>query len=96
MRVEGEGMRSHGIHSGDLLVIDRSVVPRPGSLLVAVHHGGFILRQLGWQGGQPVLLPATPGEHPIPMDLENGDATGLFGVVVHAVHHLANAPSRRR
>jgi hypothetical protein len=29
-----------------------------------------------------------PGEAAIPLDLEGFDRSGLFGVVVHAVHHL--------
>jgi hypothetical protein len=36
-----------------------------------------------------------PGEAAIPLDLEVFDRSGLFGVVVHAVHHL-NKPRRLR
>jgi hypothetical protein len=41
MRVSGQGLRSHGIHDGDLLVIDRSVEPRSGDVVI-VAHGGSI------------------------------------------------------
>ncbi len=34
MRVAGHGLRSHGVVDGDLLVIDRSIIPAPGVLVV--------------------------------------------------------------
>ena len=42
-----------------------------------------------------MLEPVRPGEAAIPLDLEVFDRSGLFGVVVHAVHHL-NKPRLRK
>ena len=36
LRVSGESMLGAGIHHGDLLVVDRSLDPRPGRVVVAV------------------------------------------------------------
>ena len=36
LRVSGESMTGAGIHDGDLLVVDRSLDPRPGRVVVAV------------------------------------------------------------
>jgi Peptidase S24-like len=52
MRVAGHGLRSHGVFDGDLLVIDRSIPPSPGVLVVAEHRGEFLLRPLGREDGQ--------------------------------------------
>ncbi|MFN9636825.1 MAG: LexA family protein [Synechococcaceae cyanobacterium] len=43
MRVAGHGLRAHGVLDGDLLVIDRSIPPSPGVLVVAEHRGEFLL-----------------------------------------------------
>ena len=101
MRVQGDAMRADGILDGDLLVIDRSLTPRPGCLVVAVWHGTFILRRLQRQG-QRLLLVASDGCSPA-LPLRDCGAAGsegeqgaeLWGVAIHAVHHLAGAPSRR-
>ena len=96
MRVAGHGLRSHGVFDGDLLVIDRSIPPSPGVLVVAEHRGEFLLRPLGREDGQWVLVPVRSGEVPIPVEVDNLDESPLFGVAVHAVHHVGPQETRRR
>ena len=96
MRVAGHGLRSHGVMDGDLLVIDRSILPAPGHLVVAEHRGEFLLRPLGRQGDQWVLEPVRPEELPIPVEIDNLDESPLFGVAVHAVHHMGPRETRLR
>jgi DNA polymerase V len=88
MRVSGDAMAADGILDGDLLVIDRSVAARPGLVVVATHAGTFIVRRLqGPQRGRgQVLLVASDGLSP-PIPLADGEAE-IWGVVIHAVHHL--------
>jgi DNA polymerase V len=50
MRVSGHGLRSHGIHDGDLLVIDRSVEPRSGDVVIVAHRGVFCCGRCGVRG----------------------------------------------
>ena len=95
MRVAGHGLRNHGVMDGDLLVIDRSILPAPGQLVVAEHRGEFLLRPLGRQDGQWILEPVRPGEMAIPVEIDNLDASPLFGVAVHAVHHVWPGETRR-
>lgn len=90
-------------------MIDRSVDPRPGMVVVAVHAGAFLLRRLA-RRGTGLWLVASDGTSP-PLVLVSDEGSGgersgggsgegggadLWGVVIHAVHHLAGAPSRRR
>ena len=103
MRVSGDAMRGDGILDGDLLVIDRSVEARPGMVVVATCDGAFILRRLGSRGRRRWLLASDGSHPPIPLgEGEPGQAAAadgraeLWGVAIHAVHHLARAPSRRR
>ncbi len=89
MRVSGDAMREAGIHHGDLLVIDRSLNPVPGTVVVAVHEGRFVLRWLvrarsgpGWY-----LEAADPAVPAIHVQHDDPDLL-IWGVVIHAVHHL--------
>lgn len=41
-RVQGQAMAAEGIYDGDYLVVDRSVVPYPNSLVMAVMPDGEI------------------------------------------------------
>ena len=86
MRASGDAMAAAGIFHGDLLVIDRSVEARPGRYVVCTHAGAFLLRRL--EGVPPRLwLVALDGQTPAIALGQDGDAE-LWGVVVHAVHHL--------
>jgi DNA polymerase V len=96
MRVAGHGLRNHGVMDGDLLVIDRSILPAPGHLVVAEHRGEFLLRPLAREDGQWILEPVRPGEVAIPVEVDNLDESPLFGVAVHAVHHLGPRETRLR
>jgi len=101
MRACGDALRGDGIFDGDLLVIDRSVTPRPGQVVVATHQGAFILRRLGRRDGR-LWLEASDGVSPlIPLGPERDPAdspadTELWGVALHAIHHLGGEPGRRR
>lgn len=88
MRVSGDAMAGDGILDGDLLVIDRSLEARPGLVVVATHGGAFIVRRLeGRRGSATGRLVASDGLS-APIALAQGEAE-LWGVVIHAVHHLA-------
>ena len=88
MRVSGDAMAGDGILDGDLLVIDRSLEARPGLVVVATHGGAFIVRRLeGRRGSGTGRLVASDGLS-APIALAEGEAE-LWGVVIHAVHHLA-------
>jgi len=96
MRVAGDAMGGDGILEGDLLVIDRSVSPRPGRVVVAVVDGMFVVRRLAQRQGGLWLLASDGATVPMALQGEGGGGAELWGVVIHAVHHLAGAPSRSR
>ena len=60
LRVSGDSMTGAGIHDGDLLVVDRSLDPRPGRVVVAVLDGGFTLKRLVRHQGRLRLEAANP------------------------------------
>ena len=46
LRVSGNSMNNAGIYNNDLLIIDRSINPNPGHIVVALLDGEFTLKRL--------------------------------------------------
>ncbi len=46
-RAAGADLEETGIFDGDLLVVDRSLTPGPGHLVVAVSDGEFVIKRAG-------------------------------------------------
>jgi len=88
LRVEGDSMREAGILDGDLLVVDRSVTPRPGHVVIAVVGGDFTVKTLARRPGGGYRLCAAHPEYP-DIDILEGDTLALWGVVRFAIHHVA-------
>ena len=86
LRVSGESMLGAGIHHGDLLVVDRSLNPRPGRVVVAVLDGGFTLKRLVRHQGRLRLEAANP-DYP-PLELQTCGDVQIWGVAVHVIHPL--------
>ena len=86
LRVSGDSMTGAGIHDGDLLVVDRSLDPRPGRVVVAVLDGGFTLKRLMRHQGRLRLEAANPS-YP-PLDLQSCDDVQIWGVAIHVIHPL--------
>ena len=86
LRVSGDSMTGAGIHDGDLLVVDRSLDPRPGRVVVAVLDGGFTLKRLMRHQGRLRLEAANPS-YP-PLDLQSCDDAQIWGVAIHVIHSL--------
>ena len=86
LRVSGDSMTGAGIHDGDLLVVDRSLDPRPGRVVVAVLDGGFTLKRLARHRGRLRLEAANP-DYP-PLELEDCGDMQIWGVAIHVIHPL--------
>ena len=86
LRVSGDSMTGAGIHDGDLLVVDRSLDPHPGRVVVAVLDGGFTLKHLVRHHGRLRLEAANPN-YP-PLDLRSCNDVQIWGVAIHVIHPL--------
>jgi DNA polymerase V len=86
LRVSGESMLGAGIHDGDLLVVDRSLDPRPGRVVVAVLDGEFTLKRLTQHQGRLRLEAANPA-YP-PLELHRCGDVQIWGVAIHVIHPL--------
>lgn len=83
-RVTGDSMTGAGIHSGDVVIVDRSLKPKEGMIVIAAINGEWTVKRLGAKGGKPLLLPENPNHKPIPIG-ELADFR-VFGVVKDVIH----------
>ena len=84
LRVLGDSMTAAGIHSGDLLIVDRSVHPDDGKIVIAVIDGELAVKRLYRRRGRIRLLAENPRYPPI--DINDEQNLHIWGVVVHAIH----------
>ena len=85
-RVAGDSMQDAGICEGDIAVIDRSVEPQDGDVIVAYINGEFTIKFLDVthrKDGYIELRPANKKYSPIRID-EN-DSFEVWGVVVWTI-----------
>ena len=84
MRATGDSMRDIGILDGSVLVVDRSIDPKSGCIVVAVVDGGLTVKMFTRNGGRPRLQPANPDFPDILLD-ENSE---VWGVVTAAIQRF--------
>lgn len=85
-RVDGHSMRDAGIFHGDLLVVDRSLKPVDGDIVVAIVDGEQSLKRLRLSGGRPRLVFENR-EMPF-FELPEIAEVEIWGVVVCNIHWL--------
>ena len=86
VRVTGDSMIGAGIHSGDLLVVDRSLEPSDKHVVVAVLDGELTVKRLFKQNGVLRLLPENL--HYQPIEITSQQAIEIWGVVTSVIHAL--------
>lgn len=84
LRVKGDSMTGAGIHHGDLLIVDRSLEPASGRVVVAALNGELTVKRLQRSRGK-ITLKAENLAYP---EIVVGDEQELqiWGVVAHVVH----------
>lgn len=86
VRVAGDSMTGAGIHDGDLLVVDRSLRPADGNVVIAVLDGELLVKRLLRSGGRVRLTPENPAYETI--EIHSGSDFTVWGVVTNVVHGL--------
>ena len=71
------------IKHDDILIIDRSLTVRDGSLAVVVINGQLVLRRAMARQGSIWMCPLQGGH---PVQLKDDDDQLLWGVVAHVIH----------
>lgn len=86
LRVQGDCMAQFGIGNGDLLVVDRSLSPKHGDVVVAVLEGQLMIKQLLHRDGQCILRAASPKSPDLTISPQ-ADLV-IWGVVCWSIHRL--------
>ena len=87
-KVEGDSMIEAGICNNDIAVIDRSLEPRDGDVIVACVNGEFTIKYLDMRhkkDGYIELRPANKDFKPIRITAE--DNFEVWGVVIWTIKH---------
>jgi DNA polymerase V len=83
VKVEGDSMEGAGIFSGDVLVVDRSITPSDGKIVVAAVYGEMVVKRLEQTPQRTSLISEQVGYAPI--ILTDNDECFIWGVVVGSV-----------
>ena len=82
IRVSGDSMIDIGINEGDMLVVDSSLKPKHGDIVVASLSGEFTVKQLMLQ---PYLhLKPMNAAHAV-IAIPDADEFEVFGIVKHVI-----------
>ena len=86
-RASGDSMTRAGILNGALLVVDKSIEPKSGNIVIAAINGELTCKILDVE--HRLLRAANPSYPSISLD--EGDDLLIEGVVVHAINPM-NSP----
>lgn len=75
-----------GIHSGDILVVDRSVEPKDKKVVVAVLDGDFTVKRVRKIKDKLYLISENDDYSPIEIKEESNFE--IWGVVAHVIHSV--------
>ncbi|MDY7579942.1 translesion error-prone DNA polymerase V autoproteolytic subunit [Herbaspirillum sp. RTI4] len=87
-RVSGDSMCGIGIYSGDILIVDRSIVSAHNHIVLAIVDEEFTVKRLFRRGAVLKLLPENPAFSAI--EFKEGQELRIWGVVTFNLHRLLN------
>lgn len=85
--VKGQSMRDAGIHDGDKVLVDRSINPKHGQIVVAVVNGDYTIKRLHSVAGCIELHAENPEF--LPRKFQDGEHLEVWGVVVGVIRRYA-------
>lgn len=86
MKVRGEAMIGAGIFDGDTVIVDRSIKPVSGRIVIAVLNGDMLIRRLENRFNKLRLIPET--DRLAPIDVDPFAEFSIWGVVTYVIHQV--------
>ncbi len=86
VRVKGDSMVGSGISDGDLVVVDRALVPTDNTIVVALLNGEFVLKRVKIKDRELYLVPENESYEPIKV-AEEMDFQA-WGVVTYCIKEI--------
>lgn len=80
-------MKNAGIHSGDLLIVDKSIEAIHGHIVIAAVDGELTVKRLSRLHNRVQLLPENDSYQPI--DITEDQDIVIWGVVTYVIHQAS-------
>ena len=84
VKAQGDSMIGAGIHQGDILIVDKSLTPKSGKIVIAVVDGEFTVKRLHKYKGSITLKAENPEFEDI--KIRDTDELIIWGVVTSVIH----------
>ena len=87
LRVKGDSMINAGIKDKDLIIVDKSLIAKPGDIVIAMIDGEFTIKRLSIKNDE-LYLKAENNNYP-DFRFKNHIDVQIWGVVIYSIHsHL--------
>ena len=84
LRVKGESMINAGIKDKDLIIVDKSLMAKPGDIVIAMIDGEFTIKRLSIKNNE-LYLKAENHNYP-DFRFKNHIDVQIWGVVIYSIH----------
>ena len=84
LRVKGESMINAGIKDKDLIIVDKSLIAKPGDIVIAMIDGEFTIKRLSIKNDE-LYLKAENQNYP-DFRFKNHIDVQIWGVVIYSIH----------
>ena len=84
LRVKGDSMINAGIKDKDLIIVDKSLIAKPGNIVIAMIDGEFTIKRLSIKNDE-LYLKAENHNYP-DFNFKNHIDVQIWGVVIHSIH----------
>ena len=86
IKVNGNSMIDAGVYDGDILVVDRSIEPSSGKIIIGVINGEFTVKRI-IKKGKKIFLQAENKDY-ISIEITEDMDFKLWGIVSFSIHKL--------
>ena len=84
LRVKGDSMINAGIRDKDLIIVDKSLIAKPGNIIIAMVDGEFTIKRLSIKNDE-LYLKAENDNYP-DFRFKNHIDVQIWGVVIYSIH----------
>ena len=84
LKVKGESMINAGIKDKDLIIVDKSLIAKPGDIVIAMIDGEFTIKRLSIKNDE-LYLKAENHNYP-DFSFKNHIDVQIWGVVIYSIH----------
>ena len=84
LRVRGDSMINAGIKDKDLIIVDKSLIAKPGNIIIAMIDGEFTIKRLSIKNDE-LYLKAENHNYP-DFRFKNHIDVQIWGVVIYSIH----------